>query len=134
MDRVTAMQSFVCAVERGSFAAAAVASGLSPAMVGNHVRFLEDRLGTPLLHRSTRRQSVTEAGRSYYERCRAILLDLEAADARASIATAAPQGLLRVTAPLAIGATVLPRIVGDYLRRYPDVRVDLVLSESRSTC
>ncbi len=131
MDRLAAMQSFVCTVERGSFAAAARVCTISPAMVGNHVRFLENRLGTTLLHRSTRRQSVTEAGHSYYERCRTILLDIEAADASASVTTAAPQGLLRVTAPLAIGATILPRIVGGFLKRHEAVRVDLVLSESR---
>ena len=131
MDRLTAMQSFVQTVERGSFAAAAAASSISPAMVGNHVRFLEDRLGTPLLHRSTRRQSLTEVGHIYYERCRAILLDIEAADASAGVALTAPRGLLRVTAPLAIGTTVLPRIISAYLQRYPDVHVDLILSESR---
>ena len=65
MDRLAAMQSFVRTVERGSFAAAATVSGLSPAMVGNHVRFLEARLGVPLLHRNTRRQSLTEFGLSY---------------------------------------------------------------------
>ena len=131
MDRLVAMQSFVQAVERGSFAAAAAASGISPAMVGNYVRFLENRLGTPLLHRSTRRQSVTEVGRGYYERCRSILLELEAADASAGVALTSPRGLLRVTAPLAIGTTILPRIIGAYLQRYADVHVDLVLNEAR---
>ncbi len=131
MDRLTAMRSFVCTVERGTFAGAAAASGLSPAMVGNHVRYLEDRLGTPLLHRSTRRQSLTEVGHGYYERCRAILLDVEAADASAGVALSAPRGLLRVTAPLAIGTTVLPRIVAAYLQRYAEVHVDLVLNDSR---
>ena len=96
MDRLTAMQSFVRTVEHGSFAAAA-ASNMSAAMVGNHVRFLEARLGTPLLHRSTRQQSITEFGRSYFERCRAILLEIEAADASAGAMLAAPSGLLRFT-------------------------------------
>ncbi len=131
MDRLVAMQSFVRAVERGSFAAAAAASGLSPVMVGNHVRYLERRLGTPLLNRNTRRQSVTEFGRSYYERCRSILLEIEAADASAEAVLAAPCGLLRVTAPLSIGATVLPRIVAGYVRRHPDVHIDLVLGDHR---
>ena len=131
MDRLVAMQSFVQAVERGSFAAAAVASGLSPAMVGNHVRFLEARLGAPLLHRNTRRQRITEFGRSYYERCRVILLEIEAAEASADAILEAPRGLLRVTAPLSVGATVLPRIVAGYLRRHRNVRVDLVLGDHR---
>ena len=131
MDRLTAMQSFVRTVECGSFAAAAAASGLSPAMVGNHVRFLEARLGTPLLHRSTRHQSVTEFGRSYYERCRAILLETEAADASAGAMLAAPSGLLRVTAPLSVGTTVLPRILAAYLQRHRGMNVDLVLDDHR---
>ena len=131
MDRLTAMRSFVRTVELGSFAAAGAAAGLSPAMVGNHVRFLEARLGTPLLHRSTRQQSITEFGRSYYERCRAILLEVEAADASAGAALAAPSGLLRVTAPLSIGTTVLPRILAAYLQRHPGMHVDLDLSEQR---
>ena len=131
MDRLAAMRSFVCTVERGSFAAAAAATGLSPAMVGNHIRFLEERLGTPLLHRSTRQQSVTDFGRSYYERSRSILLEVEAADASAGAVRSAPRGLLRITAPLSIGTTVLPRIVAAYMARHREVHVDLVLDEAR---
>ena len=131
MDRLVAMQSFVRVVERGSFATAAAASGFSPAMVGNHVRFLEARLGTLLLHRSTRSQRVTEFGRSYYERCREILLKVEAADASAGAMLGVPRGLLRITAPLSLGTTVLPGIVATYLRRHREVRVDLVLGDHR---
>ena len=131
MDRLVAMQSFVRTVERGSFAAAAAVSSLSPAMVGNHVRFLEARLGVALLHRNTRRQSITEFGRSYYERCRAILSEIEAAEAGAGAMLAEPRGLLRVTAPLSLGTTVLPRIVTAYTQRHRAVRVDLVLGDHR---
>lgn len=131
MDRLVAMQSFVQTVERGSFAAAAAASGLSPAMVGNHVRFLEARLGAPLLHRNTRHQRITEFGRGYYERCRAILLEIEAVEASAGAMLAVPRGLLRVTAPLSLGTTVLPRIVASYLQRHREVRVDLILGDHR---
>jgi len=131
MDRLVAMQSFVRTVERGSFAAAAAASSLSPAMVGNHVRFLEARLGVPLLQRNTRRQSITEFGRSYYERCRAILLEIEAAEASAGATLAEPRGLLRITAPLSLGTTVLPGIVTAYMQRHQKVGVDLVLGDQR---
>ncbi len=75
------MQSFVRTVERGSFADAASGSGLSAAMVGNHVRFLEARLGALLLNRTTRKQSPTELGRAYYLRSRHILDEIEAAEA-----------------------------------------------------
>ena len=131
MDRLSAMRSFASAVERGSFVAAAAETGVTPAMVGNHIRYLEARLGTPLLNRTTRQQSVTEFGQRYYERCRFILLEVDAADASAAAIRAEPEGLLRVTAPLSIGTTILPAIAAAYLRRHPAVRVDLVLSEAR---
>ncbi len=131
MDRVTAMESFVRTVKQGSFAAAAAGRGLSATMVGNHVRFLEARLGTLLLNRTTRRQGVTEFGRSYYERCRAILAEIEAAETAAEAVQAVPRGLLRVTAPVALGTTVLPSLLASYLGRHPEVRVDLVLQDHR---
>ena len=131
MDRIAAMQSFVRTIEKGSFAAAAVGSGLSATMVGNHVRFLEARLGAALLNRTTRRQGLTEVGRAYYERCRRILAEIEAADTLADEAQALPRGLLRVTAPMALGATFLPRLVVDYMRLHPQVQVDLMLQDRR---
>ena len=131
MDRFAAMESFVRTVERGSFAAAAAGRGLSATMVGNHVRFLEDRLGASLLNRTTRQHNLTEFGRSYYERCRAILVEIEAAEGEAGAVQATPRGLLRVTAPAALGTTVLPRLLAGYLHRHPEVSVDLVLQDHR---
>jgi len=81
MDRLTSMAVFAKAVEAGSFAAAAEALGLSAPMVGKHVRFLEERLGMQLINRTTRRQSLTDFGRAYYERCRIVLAEAKAADA-----------------------------------------------------
>ena len=69
IDRLTSMEVFVKAVDLGSFTAAATALGLSSQMVGKHIRDLEQRLGTQLMRRSTRRQSLTDAGRLFYERC-----------------------------------------------------------------
>lgn len=131
MDRIAAMQSFVRTVERGSFAAAAAGTGLSATMVGNHVRFLEARLGARLLNRNTRRQGLTELGRGYYERCRRILGEIEAAEASAAEARAVPRGLLRLTAPVVVGTAVLPRLLAEYLRLHPQVQVDLVLQDRR---
>ena len=130
MDRLTAMSSFVRVVERGSFAAAAAAADMSPAMIGNHIRFLEQRLGEPLLYRSTRRQVLTEFGRDYYERCRHILQEVEAAEA-ARRADFGLSGILRVTAPNVLGATILPIAIKRYLRQNPGMKVDLVLGDSR---
>ena len=130
MDRLTAMASFVKVVERGSFAAAAAAADLSPAMIGNHIRFLERRLGEPLLNRSTRRQILTDFGRDYYQRCRHILQAVEAAEAAHGVGGVL-SGVLRVTAPTALGTTVLPASIARYVRENPGMKVDLVLSENR---
>lgn len=130
MDRLTAMSSFVRVVERGSFAAAAAAADMSPAMIGNHIRFLESRLGEPLLNRSTRRQVLTDFGRDYYERCRHILQEVEAAEA-AHRADAGLSGILRVTAPNVLGATVLPAAITRYIRQNVGMKVDLVLDDNR---
>ena len=130
MDRLTAMLSFVRVVERGSFAAAAAAADMSPAMIGNHIRFLERRLGEPLLNRSTRQQVLTDFGRDYYERCRHILQAVEAAEA-AHRADAGLSGILRVTAPNVLGATVLPSAITRYVRQNTGMKVDLVLDDNR---
>lgn len=131
MDRLIAMESFVRTIERGSFAAAAAGRGLSATMVGNHVRFLEARLGALLLNRTTRRHNVTEFGRDYYNRCRAILAQIAEAETAADAIQAGPRGLLRVTAPMVLGTTILPRLLASYLRRHPEVQVDLVLQDLR---
>ena len=130
MDRLTAMSSFVRVVERGSFAAAAAAADMSPAMIGNHIRFLENRLGEPLLNRSTRRQVLTDFGRGYYERCRHILQEVEAAEAAHST-DGELSGVLRVTAPMALGTTVLPAAITRYVRQNVGMKVDLVLGDDR---
>src|SRR6266852_3078962 len=84
MDRLASMEVFVKAADSGSFAAAAATLGLSSQMVGKHVRALEERLGARLLNRTTRRQSLTEVGRAFYERCKLVLAEAEAADALAA--------------------------------------------------
>ena len=130
MDRLTAMANFVKVVESGSFAAAAAATDFSPAMIGNHIRFLEQRLGEPLLNRSTRRQVLTDCGREYYQRCRHILQEVEAAEAACSADTV-PSGRLRVTAPVILGTTLLPDAITRYVRENARMAVDLVLHDDR---
>src|SRR5207244_6063123 len=90
-------------VDLGSFAAAAAALDLSGPMVGKHVRFLEERLGVRLINRTTRRQSLTDFGRAYYERCRIVLAEAEAADALATDQLSEPCGNLPVTMPAHVG-------------------------------
>lgn len=129
MDRLQCMMSFIRVVERGSFAAAAEGTGLSPTMIGNHVRFLEGRLGGLLLNRTTRRQSLTDLGQGYYQRCVRILQDVEDAEAEASALQSVPRGLLRISAPLALGSGILPQLIAEYLKANSEVEIDLALSD-----
>ena len=93
------MTVFVKAVDLGSFTAAGIALGMSPQAVGKLVAALEARLGAPLLRRTTRRQSLTELGRLYYERCRTILAEVDAADALVHDLSTTLRGRLRISAP-----------------------------------
>jgi DNA-binding transcriptional LysR family regulator len=129
MDRLESMAVFVRAVDLGSFAAAAVALDLSGPMVGKHVRFLEERLGVRLINRTTRRQSLTDFGRAYYERCRVVLAEAEAADALAADQFSEPRGKLRVTMPAHFGRHCVTPVLLKLARQYPMLELDLSLSD-----
>lgn len=129
MDRLTSMGVFVKSVELGSFAAAAEALRMSPQMVAKHVAFLEGRLGTTLINRTTRRQSLTDIGRAYYDRCKSVLSEVEAADSLALEMLEQPRGVLKVSAPITFGAFSMPPFIMRYLARYPDMQIDLSLSD-----
>lgn len=129
MDRLASMAVFVKAVDLGSFAAAAAALDLSGPMVGKHVRFLEERLGVRLLNRTTRRQSLTDFGRAYYERCRVVLAEAEAADALAADQLSEPRGRLRVTMPALFGRRCVVPILLKLAERYPALELDLSFSD-----
>ncbi|HEX7748839.1 MAG TPA: LysR family transcriptional regulator [Bordetella sp.] len=129
MDRLTSMAVFVKAVDLGSFAAAADVLELSGPMVGKHVRFLEERLGVRLLTRTTRRQSLTDFGRAYYERCRVVLAEAEAADALAADQWAEPRGKLRVTMPVHFGRHCVAPVLLQLARQYPALELDLSFSD-----
>lgn len=129
MDKFRAMQVFVNVVGEGSFTAAAAKSGITPTMVGNHIQALEQELGTRLLHRTTRRQHLTEFGRAYHERCVDILAAIADADALALEEQAAPRGILRITAPATFGTECLVPSLFEFMARYPEVEVDIVLSD-----
>lgn len=129
MDRLTSMKVFVKAVDLGSFAAAASALDLSGPMVGKHVRFLEDRLGVRLLNRTTRRQSLTDFGRAYYERCRSVLAEVEAADALAADELADPAGKLRVAMPALFGRHCVVPVLLELARTHPRLELELSLGD-----
>lgn len=129
MDRLLSMEVFVSAVELGSFTAAANAFNITPAMVSKHVTSLEKRLGATLLTRTTRRQKLTEIGRNYYDNCKRILAEITEAEAGAEAMGDKPRGSLRVSASLWFGALTLAPVIGDFLHAYPEVNVELALSD-----
>ena len=129
MDRLSSMTAFTKAVETGSFAAAATTLRISPQMVAKHVTYLEARIGARLLNRTTRRQSVTEIGQAYYDRCKLALAEVDWADSLADEAKGAPRGRLRINAPVTFGTHSLMPLIARYLRRHSAVDVDLVLSD-----
>ncbi|AIG02086.1 LysR family transcriptional regulator [Pseudomonas fluorescens] len=129
MDLFQAMTVYVKVVETGSMTAAAQACGLSTTMVGNHLRALEQRLGVSLLKRTTRKQSLTEFGGLYYQRCLEVLgLVANSEQLAEQIHSEAPQGLLRITAPPAFGAERLAPALSAFSRRYPQIQLYVVLS------
>ncbi|MFJ4145231.1 LysR family transcriptional regulator [Pseudomonas sp. NPDC089734] len=128
MDRLTQMATFVKAVELGSFSAAADDLNLSSQLVGKHVKLLEQHLGLSLLNRTTRRQSLTDFGRAFYQRAKMILADMEAAESLAAVTRGVPSGRLRVNAPVTFGMhTLSPRLL-EYMVKYPQVSVELILA------
>ena len=129
MDLLGSMKVYVLAVEKGSLSAAATACDISATMAGNHLRTLEKRLGMQLLNRTTRRQHLTPFGEDYYQRCKEILRLVAETDEQAQQQQLAPAGKLRVTAPVSFGTEALMPALSDYLGRYPQVSIDLVLSD-----
>jgi DNA-binding transcriptional LysR family regulator len=124
MDRLASITAFIRVVENGGFTAAARHLDLSATMVSNHIQELEDRLGARLLNRTTRKVSLTEIGRAYYERSVHILADLDEADRAAGALQATPRGRLRVHCHPSLGRFIAPVVVA-YLRDNPEVSVDL---------
>lgn len=129
MDKLTNMSVYVKVVEMGSFTAVANHLDSTVGNVSRAVSALENVLDTRLLQRSTRRLSVTDAGRRFYERCTKILADLENAEAEASNAALKPRGTLRVHCVPGLGRQLVTSAVLEYRREFPDVTVDLMLSQ-----
>lgn len=128
MDRITSMRVFVKAVETGSFSAAAQALQLSAQLVGKHVNHLELRLGLRLLNRTTRRQSLTDFGKQFYDQSKIILAEIETVEKLAAQTHSKPSGRLRISAPVSFGTHVLARRLPEFLQANPLVKVELSLS------
>jgi DNA-binding transcriptional LysR family regulator len=131
MDKLQSMRAFAKVVQHGSFAAAARDMRLSRSAVSKYVIDLEQDLGTQLLVRTTRSASPTENGQVYFDRCLAILADLEEADLAVARLQAEPRGVLRVNAPMSFGTLHLGRAIADFMEKYPDLHIQLVLSDQQ---
>jgi DNA-binding transcriptional LysR family regulator len=128
MDPLDGIAAFARVVDSGSFSAAAQRLRISKSAVSAHVQRLEERLGIRLLNRTTRRLSLTEAGAAYYRHCARILAEAEAAEQVASALQREPRGTLRMTAPDSFGCMHVAPAVPAFLKRYPDLSVDINLS------
>lgn len=131
MEQLTALRIFRRVVDDGSFAGAARSLSLSPAAISKNVGELEAHLGVRLLNRTTRRMSLTEPGRLYYEQVARILDDLAEADGSMQPLRHRPSGLLRVAAPISLTVTRLSRSITAFMQTYPEVEIDLHLDDRR---
>ncbi|EGO8361399.1 LysR family transcriptional regulator [Escherichia coli] len=127
MDKLAGMEMFVRVVECGSFTAAADLSDVSTTMVAKHIQAIEQRLGARLLHRTTRRQQLTEVGKLYYERCSRVLSEFALAEYSAMELQSSPKGLVQMVAPVSFGCQFLVPVLSSYMAQNPEVKIMLTL-------
>ena len=120
---------FIKVVQAGSFSQAALQLNMPNSTVSSKVSALEKRLGISLIKRTTRRLHITAAGQTYFDRCLLGLQEIQGAESELTAHQAEPQGLLRVTAPVELGSSVLSGLLADYLKKYPKVSIEVILSD-----
>ncbi|RRI02063.1 LysR family transcriptional regulator [Mesorhizobium tamadayense] len=130
MDPLEGVTAFTRVVDSGSFSAAARHLKISKSAVSANVQRLEQRLGIRLLNRTTRRLSMTEAGAAYYHHCARILAEAEAAEQAATALQREPRGTLRISAPDSFGWMHVAPTVPAFLKRYPELSIDISLSQA----
>ncbi|HSV48532.1 MAG TPA: LysR family transcriptional regulator [Ramlibacter sp.] len=129
MDRFQEMRAFAAVVDAGSFVGAADALQMSKAAVSRQVAELEGRLGVRLLHRTTRKLSLTSEGELFHARCRDLLAGLNEAEAEATARSGQAVGTLKVSAPVSFGVLHLAPLWAGFMTRHPDVALDITLSD-----
>ena len=125
MDTVVGLRLFIRVVETGSFSKASADLGITQPTATKHVAALEARLGARLFHRSTRGVTPTEVGAAYYDKCKAITRELEAADSLAALMQSRVQGNLRISTSVAFGRRVLTPLLLRFMQQHPELQVDL---------
>lgn len=131
LDQLTSLQVFCEVVDAGGFSAAASRLAMSAPMVSKHIAQLEGKLGARLLHRTSRRQSLTEVGTAYYEQCHAALDMLQAGQAAIGQGRQSPRGQLKLSAPVWCANPRFARLLTEYRRLYPEVLVDIRLENRK---
>lgn len=132
MESLSDIAVFVQVVRSGSFTAAADKLGLSKSVVSKYVTRLEDRLGARLLHRTTRRLSLTEVGQAFFGRSQRALDEIEEAEAEVSRLQGEPRGSLRLSSPMSFGILHLAPLLPAFQERYPELTVDMVLDDRKA--
>lgn len=129
MDRAFEMQVFCSVVDKGSFIGASDVLQTSKAAVSRYVSALEDRLGVRLLHRTTRRLSLTDEGRQFYHQAKEVLAMMDEAEDAVSSAAPEPSGILRINAPVSFGVLHLAPVWANFMKAYPKVELDISLND-----
>jgi DNA-binding transcriptional LysR family regulator len=129
MDKFLQMQTFASVVDAGSFVRAAESLDMSKAAVSRYVADLEERLGVRLLHRTTRKLSLTEEGRAFHARCKALLGELEEAESEITARSAQASGLVKINVPVSFGIRHLAPLWSDFMAQNPKVTLDVTLAD-----
>lgn len=130
MDSIVAMRSFIRVVETGSFSAVAREQNTNQATISKRIANLENRLGTKLLVRGSREHTLTETGKTYFERVSSILMEIDETEAEARSLTATPKGDLRVTVPTMFGNMYVAPVISEFLAMYPEINLDIKFDEN----
>ncbi|NQZ09607.1 MAG: LysR family transcriptional regulator [Algicola sp.] len=131
MDTIDGIKTIVAVVETGSFTAAGERLGMSKALVSKYVGEVEQRIDVRLFNRSTRRLSLTEAGKEYYDRAVPLLEEFTALADNVAISQTAVQGRLRVSAPVTFGEMSLSPVIVEFMALYPKIQLDLQLTDRK---
>jgi DNA-binding transcriptional LysR family regulator len=131
MSQIEEIRAFVMVVETGSLTQAAERLGIAVSAVSRRLKDLELRLGAPLIQRTTRRMYLNEVGQGFYDRCKAVLDELEAAQQEVLNSGGALNGVLRISTPLSFGVTHMSSAIAQFMHAHPEVRIEMDLSDKR---